>query len=86
LPRALLLELGVRPHNWSQFELADGTNVERDRGRAWVRLEGREEYTLVVVGEDTLLGTVTLEEFNRVVDPIKQRLVPVRALMKRLAA
>jgi hypothetical protein len=51
--------------------------VERD-----VRLE----HTFVVFGEDALLGAVTLEELNRAVDPIGQRLVPVIALMKRVAA
>jgi clan AA aspartic protease len=86
LPRPLLEELGVVPHRRGEFELADGTRVERDLGRAWIRFEGREEYTLVVFGEDALLGAVTLEELNRVVDPIRQRLVRVPALMKRLAA
>jgi clan AA aspartic protease len=86
LPRRLLAELGVRPHHRGQFELADGAVVERDLGRAWIRFEDREEYTLVVFGEDALLGAVTLEELNRVVDPIRGRLVRVRALMKRLAA
>ena len=86
LPRRLLQELGVVSHHRGQFELADGRVVERDLGRAWIRLESREELTLVVFGDDALLGAVTLEEFNRAVDPIGQRLVPVRALMKRVAA
>jgi clan AA aspartic protease len=86
LPRGLLEELGVEAHRRGRFELADGTIVERDLGRAWVRFGDRLEYTLVVFGDDALLGAVTLEEFNLVVDPIKQRLVAVPALMKRLAA
>jgi predicted aspartyl protease len=77
LPRALLEELGVQPHHHGRFGSADGTVVERD-----VRLE----HTFVVFGEDALLGAVTLEELNRAVDPIGQRLVPVIALMKRVAA
>jgi aspartyl protease family protein len=86
LPRELLEELGVEAHHRGQFELADGTVVERDLGRTWIRFEGREELTLVVFGDDALLGAVTLEEFNRAVDPIGQRLVQVRALMRRVAA
>jgi len=86
LPRGLLEELGVEPHRRSRFELANGAVVERDVGRAWLRFEDSLEYTLVVFGEDALLGAVTLEELNRIVDPIKQRLVPVNGLMKRLAA
>ncbi len=86
LPRALLEQLGVQPHRRSRFELADGSVVECDVGRAWLRFEGSLEYTLVVFGDDALLGAVTLEELGRVVDPIKQRLVQVNGLMKRLAA
>ena len=86
LPRALLGDLGVEPHRRGRFELADGTIVERDLGRAWIRFEDELEYTLVVFGEDTLLGAVTLEELSRVVDRVKRRLVPVIGLMKRLAA
>lgn len=86
LPKALLEELGVEPRRRGRFELADGTEVERDLGRVWIRFEGHLEHTLVVFGEDALLGAVTLEEFLCVVDPIKQRLVPVIGLMKRIAA
>ena len=84
LPRDLLEALGVEPHYHGEFGLADGTVVERDVGRVWVRFENRLEHTFVVFGEDSLLGAVTLEELNRIVDPIGQRLVPVTALMKRV--
>src|SRR4051812_13501779 len=67
LPSALLDELGVERHRRGRFELADGTEVERDLGRVWIGLEGQLEYTLVVFGDDALLGAVTLEELNRVV-------------------
>jgi predicted aspartyl protease len=86
LPRLLLDELGVRVHHRAQFRLADGSEVERDMGRAWVRLDDREEYSLVVFGDHALLGAVTLEEFLLAPDPIEQRLVPVIGLMMRLAA
>ncbi|HEY7690944.1 MAG TPA: aspartyl protease family protein [Gaiellaceae bacterium] len=85
LPKGLLEELGVEPHYHGEFGLADGTVVERDVGRVWVRYENRLEHTFVVFGEDRLLGAVTLEELNRAVDPIQQRLVPVIAFMKRAA-
>jgi hypothetical protein len=56
-------------------------------GRTWVRIDGNEEMTLVVFGEDDaqpLLGAVTLEEFLLAPDPIRQRLVPVNGLLMRL--
>jgi clan AA aspartic protease len=86
LPSALLRRLGVTPHTQAPFVLADGSEVERDVGRTWVRLDSREEYTLVVFGDEALLGAVTLEEFRLVPDPVSQRLLPVPALMMRLAA
>jgi aspartyl protease family protein len=86
LPRAILRELGVSADRRARFVLADGSEVERELGRAWVRFEGREEYTLVVFGDDALLGAVTLEEFLLAPDPASARLVPVPALMKRIAA
>ena len=86
LPRDLLLVLGVQAESTARFKLADGSRVELGRGRAWVRLGDREQYTLVVFGEHALLGAVTLEEFLLVPDPVERRLVPVDALMMRVAA
>jgi clan AA aspartic protease len=85
LPRALLEELGVAVDSRARFVLADGSEVERELGRAWVCFEGREQYTLVVFGDHALLGAVTLEEFLLAPDPVERRLVPVRGLMMRAA-
>ncbi|MGH3064865.1 MAG: aspartyl protease family protein [Gaiellaceae bacterium] len=86
LPRSLLQELGIVPHRRASFVLADGRRVDRSLGRAWIRLGAQEEYSLVVFGDDALLGAVTLEEFLLAPDPGAQRLVPVSALMMRIAA
>jgi predicted aspartyl protease len=86
LPASLLRELGVQPHRRSTFELADGTRRDWEMGRTWVRIDGNEELTLVVFGEDDvqpLLGAVTLEEFLLAPDPIRQRLVSVTGLLMR---
>ena len=86
LPRRLLEDLHVVPHRLADFRLADGRRVEQSIGRAWIRLGQQEEFSLVVFGDDALLGAVTLEEFLLAVDPVEQRLVPVPALMMQLAA
>ena len=86
LPKGLLQELGVVAHRSTSFALADGRRVERSLGRAWIRLGAQEEFSLVVFGDDALLGAVTLEEFLLAPDPVGQRLVPVPALMMRIAA
>ena len=86
LPRRMLEDLEVVPYRCATFVLADGRQVERNLGRAWIRLGAQEEYSLVVFGEDALLGAVTLEEFLLAPDPVAQRLVPVPGLIMRLAA
>lgn len=86
LPRGLLQELGVPVDRRARFVLADATEVERDIGRTWVRFDGREEFTLVVFGDEALLGAVTLEEFLLAPDPSSGQLVPVRGLMMLAAA
>lgn len=80
LPSSLLRRIGVVPHERRSFVLADGSRIEQDVGRAWVRLDGREEVTLVVFGTEgsaPLLGAVALETFGLAVDPMARRLLPV---------
>jgi hypothetical protein len=84
LPATVLRRLGVEPHRTSVFELADGTRREWPMGRTWLRLDGRQELSLVVFGDDeteAILGAVALEEFLLAPDPIRHRLVPVAGLM-----
>ena len=86
LPRALLHGLGIVPHACAPFVVADGREVELEIGRAWIRVDGRQEFSLVVFGDTALLGAVTLEELRLAADPVAKRLVPVPALLMRLAA
>jgi hypothetical protein len=55
-----------------------------------VRVDGRQERTLVVFGDDDaepLLGAFTLEALRLAPDPVGRRLVPVPArLIRALAA
>lgn len=86
LPRTMLRELGVSVERRARFVLADGSEVERDLGRAWDRPDEHEEYTLVFFGDHALLGAATLEEFLLAPDPASATLVAVRGLMMRAAA
>ena len=84
LPSALLADLGVKPHRTMTFELADGSLIERDFGRVWVKLAEGEEMSPVIFGDSNdapLLGAVTLEIFGLGIDPMNGRLVPVNALI-----
>ena len=82
-PRDLLEQLGVPVESTYTAELANGSRVERTRGRTVIRLEGKEFPTPVTFGEDgeeNLLGAMALEDAMLAVDPHSKRLIPVDAL------
>ncbi len=79
VPAGILRELGISPHDHVTFVLADGRQTERKVGRAWTRVDGREEITLVVFGDEgaePLLGAYALEGLRLSVDPFDHGLAP----------
>jgi aspartyl protease family protein len=87
LPASLLQELGLAPHTKAEFVLGNGQRVEDDIGRAWVQLDGRREFTLVVFGNEDaepVVGAVTLEEFRLAPDPVSKQLIPEPGLLMRI--
>ena len=87
LPQSLLSRLGIEPEEIRRFELADERVVEYPVGQARLRLDNRELIAVVVfIPEDAapLIGATTLELFGLGVDPVRQELVPVNALLKPL--
>ena len=63
--------------------LADGSRVERTRGRTVIRQEGKEFPTPVTFGEDgeqSPLGATALEDAMLAVDPHSRQQVPVDPL------
>jgi clan AA aspartic protease len=86
-PGQLLRDLGIEPTESWPCRLADERQREFSVGQARIRMYGRERYTPVVFGEDSMqpiLGAVTLEEFRLAVDPVAQRLVEVPGLLMSL--
>lgn len=86
VPASLLRGLGIAPQDRIEFELADGRIIERDIGEARIRVDSRSATTLVVFGDEgvsSLLGAYTLEGVRLAVDPVNQRLIPIRALLMR---
>ena len=82
-PRELLEGLGVPVESTYTAELADGSRVERTRGRTMIRLQGKEYPTPVTfgeAGEQSLLGAMALEDAMLAVDPHAKRLMPVNVL------
>ena len=82
-PRDLLERLGVPVESTYTAELADGSRVERTRGRTVIRLEGREFPTPVTFGEEgeqNLLGAIALADAMLAVGPALEEVIPVNAL------
>ena len=85
LPASTLSRLGVEPSELVEFELADGSVIQRQLGDAKIRVEGLEAITAVIFGDESvspLLGAYTLERVRLAVDCHGRRLVPVRASLK----
>ena len=77
---------GVTAEEQWPFELANGREVRYPVAWAQIRIEGREQPTIVVFGapgSEPILGVVTLEEFLLAADPVHRRLIPVPGLLKR---
>ena len=84
LSASFLRRLRVEINRRVEFELADGSIIERDVGQTWVQINGDTAIVPVVFADDgsaPLLGAVTLEIFLLTVDPVRQRLVPARGLL-----
>jgi predicted aspartyl protease len=84
VPAPLLEALGIVPHASARFVLADGRQVERGIGRAWIRVGDVAEMTLVVFadpGSPALLGAYALEGLRLAADPVARRLVPTPGLL-----
>jgi len=82
----LLQGLGVLPEEEWPFELADGREVRYPVAWIQIRLQGREQPTLVVFappGAEPILGAFTLEGFLLAADPVNERLISVPGLAKR---
>jgi len=83
VPRDKLAAIGVTPTRRETFRQMDGTLIERDMGRALVRVAGKEEVVPVVLaepGDATVLGVVALEALALGVDPTSGELMPVIVL------
>ncbi|WP_069806663.1 aspartyl protease family protein [Vulcanisaeta thermophila] len=78
--------LGLKPMGEVKLILADGTVIRRKTSEAVIELKGYgERHSPVILGEsedENLLGTVTLEIFGLILDPLRREIRPARLLMK----
>ncbi|RLE74189.1 MAG: aspartyl protease [Thermoprotei archaeon] len=85
LERGVWEHLGLEPKREVRLVLADGTEITRALSEAVIELPGYGEYhSPVILGEEgdvSVLGSVTLEIFGLMLDPLKRELRPLRALL-----
>jgi len=84
LPADFLAELGITPEKVSEFELADGREVQLGMADVAIRLNGEERIRVCIFGPsdcEPLLGADTLEGFGLMADPVNRRLVPARLFL-----
>lgn len=81
IPRALALELGIRPVERRRLLLATGEVILRDVGWAGFEYSGRFAAAMSVLGgprELPILGAIALEGMGLQVDPQEKKLRPAR--------
>jgi clan AA aspartic protease len=79
VPRDTLERLAISPQEQRPFILANGQRVEYAVAWVRIRIDGREEPTMVIFGDQgsgALLGAFTLEGFGLGVDAVNRQLIP----------
>lgn len=82
-PRDKLAAIGVDPLRKEIFRQMDGTLIERQVGRALLRIVGKEEVVPIVFGEPAdaaVVGVLALEALALGLDPTSGELRPVTLL------
>lgn len=84
VPASVLEKLGILPIKKMEFELADGSTIEREVGEARFRFDGRSATSPVVFGNESdsgILGVVSMETLGLEVDPLRKILRPTKLIL-----
>ena len=84
LPYSYWQAIELAPKRSVTFNLADGTAIEREVSECHIALPQGEAHTPVILGEvgdEPLLGFVTLEILGLVLNPFNRKLQPMRMLL-----
>jgi aspartyl protease family protein len=77
IPRRIAEDIGIIAHSSRVFELADGRKVTWPVGNAGFRIGDHQGASIVIFGEETLLGITALETLGLGLDPVRKELVPI---------
>ncbi len=77
IPKSTLDSLGIAPYAQETFQLADGSEIQRDLGDVFLRIDGKARTVPAIFGEpnDTpLLGVTALEILGFSVNPVTRKI------------
>ena len=84
IPRITLEQLGIIPYAAETFHLADGSEIRRQMGDVFIRIDGKARTVPTIFGEPTdtpLLGVTALGILGYTVDPRTRKLEPTKMLL-----
>ena len=84
IPRITLEQLGIISYAEETFHLADGSEIRRQMGDVFIRIDGKARTVPTIFGEPTdtpLLGVTALEILGYTVDPRTRKLEPTKMLL-----
>lgn len=84
VPATALARIGVEPAGERTFQLANGAKITRQVGEAYFEYAGQAGTSKVIfgqAGDSKLLGALTLETLELVLDPLKRELKPLPMLL-----
>lgn len=84
IPKSTLDGLGIKPYAQETFQLADGSEIQRDLGDIFLRIDGKARTVPAIFGEpnDTsLLGVTALEILGFAVNPMTRKLEPAKMVL-----
>ena len=88
VPKALVEQIGLSEEAVRQLRTADGRQLERRQGLAYIDIEGHAATVPVILGDEgdsPVLGVTTLEILGLAFDPVKGELKPSEYLYLRMS-
>lgn len=84
IPKAILEQLGIVSYAQETFQLANGSEIQRDMGDVFLRIDGKARTVPTIFGDpnDTpLLGVTALEILGFSVNPRTRKLEPAKMVL-----
>ena len=84
IPKSTLEQLGIKSYAEEMFSLADGSEIHRQLGDVFLRIDGKSRTVPTIFGEPSntpLLGVTALEILDFSVNPRTRQLEPIKMVL-----